>query len=369
MNGNGWEKDPRIVLTLDAGGTNFVFSAVRAAAEAAAPVTLPSHGDRLDLCLKTMFEGFRRVMSGLKEKPAAVSFAFPGPADYPNGVIGDLQNLPAFRGGVPLGPILENEFGIPVFINNDGDLYAYGEALFGFLPEMNARLEAAGSPKRYRNLLAVTLGTGFGGGIVRDGELFLGDNSNGAEIWLVRDRFSPEANIEESASIRAVRREYALKTGLPFEQTPEPKEIFEIAMGRKPGDAAAAQLAFERLGRAVGDALADVLTLVDGLAVIGGGLAGAASLFMKDVAAEMNSFYVRPGGAKFPRLVQKVYNLEDEAEVREFLKGRVSEITVPGSGRKVLYDSEKRIGVGVTRLGTSRAISLGAYAYALRKLA
>jgi len=42
--------------------------------------------------------------------PAAISFAFLGPADYPNGIIGDLHNLPGFRGGVALGPMLEEKF-------------------------------------------------------------------------------------------------------------------------------------------------------------------------------------------------------------------------------------------------------------------
>jgi glucokinase len=64
----------------------------------------------------------------------AISFAFPGPSDYPRGIIGDLGNLPCFRGGVALGPMLEDTFEIPVFINNDGDLFAYGEAIGGFLP-------------------------------------------------------------------------------------------------------------------------------------------------------------------------------------------------------------------------------------------
>ncbi len=363
-----YRKDPRVVMTLDAGGTNFVFSAVSGAEEAARPLTLPSHGDNLDLCLKTMIDGFREVRRQLAGNPAAISFAFPGPADYPNGVIGDLQNLPGFRGGVPLGPILEDEFGVPVFINNDGDLYAYGEALFGFLPDINALLEQAGSPKRYRNLLAVTLGTGFGGGIVHDGELFLGDNSNGAEIWLFRSKFDPAMNIEEGASIRAVRREYSAGAGIPFDQAPEPKDIFEIALGRKSGHSEAALRAFARMGEAVGNALADALTLIDGLAVIGGGLAGAAPLFMKALVDEMNSFYVNSRGDTFRRLVQKVYDLEDPAGRELFLKGRVSGITVPASGRRIVYDSEKRTGVGITRLGTSRAISLGAFAYALKKL-
>jgi hypothetical protein len=48
--------------------------------------------------------------------------------------------------------MLEEKFGIPVFINNDGDLFVYGEAIGGLLPHVNGLLEKAGSPKRYQLL-------------------------------------------------------------------------------------------------------------------------------------------------------------------------------------------------------------------------
>ena len=172
--------DKRIVITLDAGGTNLVFGAMQAGEFIVEPVTLPSQAQNLDLCMQTMVEGFSRIIAALGErKPAAISFAFPGPADYPHGIIGGgyLPNFPSFRDGVALGPFLEEHFGIPVFINNDGDLFAYGEALCGVLPEINARLEAAGSSKRYKNLIGYTFGTGFGIGMVVDNRLNRGDNS------------------------------------------------------------------------------------------------------------------------------------------------------------------------------------------------
>ncbi|HEY6951286.1 MAG TPA: ROK family protein [Bacteroidota bacterium] len=360
--------DQRIVMTLDAGGTNFVFSAVKANEEIVPQLTMPSHAHDLTQCLATIVKGFSEIKSKLPYEPVAISFAFPGPADYPKGIIGDLGNLPAFRGGVALGPMLEERFKMPVFINNDGDLFAYGESIAGFLPYVNGLLETAGSPKRYENLVGLTLGTGFGGGIVSKGELFLGDNSSAGEVWLLRNKLDPAMNAEEGASIRAVQKTYARATGVSVEQAPSPKDIYEIGMGTQKGNKSAAIAAYHGMGEVVGDALANTLTLIDGLAVIGGGVAGAHSLFLTALVGEMNAPYVFPDGQKRPRLVSKVYNLEDERERLEFLRGGKTTIRIPQSERTIVYDPIRRTGVGITRLGTSKAVSVGAYAFALNAL-
>jgi glucokinase len=363
---NAGEK--RIVMTLDAGGTNFRFSAIQAGKAVVAPMTMAANGADLDRCLAGIISGFARIRDACPIPPAAISFAFPGPADYPAGVIGDLWNLPGFRGGVALGPMLEEKFGIPAYINNDGDLFVYGEAIAGLLPYVNRLLEKAGSRKRYRNLFGVTLGTGFGGGIVRNGELFLGDNSLGSEVWLLRNKRDPQTGAEESASIRGVRRTYAELTGRPLDEAPEPKTIFEIGMEEAPGDMKAARESFRCLGEVVGSAIADVLTLIDSLAVIGGGLSGAAPLFMPALMAELNGSYVAPDGSKFRRLTALAFNLDDEADLREFLTDHTVELFVPGSSRKAWYDPVPRVGIGLSRLGTSEAVAIGAYAFALRML-
>jgi glucokinase len=362
------KNDNRIVMTLDAGGTNFVFSAVQAGNEIIEPIVLPAKCDTLEKVLKTIIDGFRQVESKLVHKPVAISFAFPGPADYENGIIGDLQNLPSFRGGVALGPMLRGQFGVPAFINNDGDLFAYGEAIAGLLPETNKKLEEAGNPKRYRNLFGVTFGTGFGGGIVtRDGLLF-GDNSSGGEINRMRNRTFKNFDTEESVSIRGVRREFANYTGINFKSTPEPKEIFEIGMGQKKGDKVAAMSAFEAFATDAADALANSITLIDGLIVIGGGLSGAWPLFLPKLVEEMNHPFMTGTGEELDRLESKAYSLEDPASLSDFLDVSAIEIGVPFSDEKAIYDPIKKIGVGVTRLGTSKAVSIGAYAFALHKL-
>ena len=363
-----YDQDPRVVMTLDAGGTSFRFSAMRGNKAVTPTVTLPSNADDLDRCLRNIVEGFTATQRKCPQPPVAISFAFPGPADYPNGIIGDLPNLPAFRGGVALGPMLDEKFGIPTFINNDGDLFTYGEAIAGLLPYVNGLLEKAGSPKRYKNLFGVTLGTGFGGGIVRDGELFLGDNSIAGEVWLLRNKSAPSMNAEEGASIRAVRRVYAQKAGIALEQAPEPKVISEIGLGIQPGNQAAAKESFRELGEVVGDAMGNALTLLDGLAVLGGGLSGAWPLFLPALVDELNSTYIGPGGNKFPRLASKVFSLQEPAQLEKFLQGETREIKVPGNGRALRYDPAQRIGIGLSRLGTSEAIAVGSYAFALSAL-
>lgn len=360
--------DSRVVLTLDAGGTNFRFSAIRSGKPVTETVAIPSDGDNLDKCLKNIIEGFARIKKQCPSAPAAISFAFPGPADYPKGIIGDLGNLPAFRGGVALGPMLEELFGIPTYINNDGDLFAYGEAICGFLPYVNGLLESAGSPKRYRNLVGATLGTGFGGGIVIDGRLLTGDNSIAGEVWLLRNKRNPDMNAEEGASIRAVRRSYAEKAGVSMDEVPEPKEIYDIGMGKRPGDANAAIEAFARLGEVTGDAIANVLTLIDGLCVIGGGISAAWPLFLPTLVKELNGSYIEPDGSQFRRLASAAFNLEDPKQMKEFIKGETREISIPGSRGKMVYDPLQRVGVGISSLGTTEAVAVGAYAFALHQL-
>ena len=298
--------------------------------------------------------------------PGAISFAFPGPADYPAGIIGNLPNFPSFRGGVALGPYLEEKFGIPVFINNDGDLFAYGEALTGALPEVNLRLEKAGSIKRYKNLLGVTLGTGFGAGVVINGDLLMGDNAAGGDIWCFRNKKHQQYIVEESVSIRAVQHVYRELSGDTSALTP--KDIFDIAEGTRPGNQDAARRAFAELGEMAGDAIAQAITLIDGLVVIGGGLTGAAKYFMPALLEEMNSETGMMDGSRFSRLQSKAFNLDDEADFNRFARGEAVKIPVPGSDRQVDYDPCKRIGVMISKQGASRSVALGAYVYALNHL-
>ena len=355
-----------IVVTLDAGGTNFVFGAMQDGKPCAESITLPSSAHDLDLCLSTLIRGFEQIIATLPTPPVAISFAFPGPADYRNGIIGGyLPNFPSFRDGVALGPMLEEHFGIRVFINNDADLFAYGEAVGGALPRVNAMLQEAGSEKRYRNLLGFTFGTGFGFGFVMDGKLNLGDNSC-VEAFCLKHRDNPQVIVEDGIAIRAIKRVYKELSG--DDRALEPYDIFKIADGTLDGNSEAAKEAFASQGRVAGDAMATAVTLMDGIVVIGGGLTGAAKYFMPALIEEMRSKISTMSGDSLNRVQMSVYNLDDKADFEKFARGNSSKIKVYGSDREVVYDPEKRIGVTISDIGASNAVALGAYLYAINNI-
>jgi len=358
--------DKRIVLTLDAGGTNLVFSAIQNNQEIVSPLTLPSNADNLENCIKTVIQGYQEITSKLSSKPDAFSLAFPGPIDHSTGIIGNLNNLPAFKGGVPLGPILASRLKIPVFINNDGNLFAYGEALYGFLPFINNLLATEGRAKRYHNLVGITLGTGFGAGIVRNDEFFTGDNFLAAEVCMLRNRINSNTSAEEGISIRAIQRVYADKAGIDPINVPSPKTIFAIANGEIEGNRDAAREAFHQLGVSMGDALGNILTIIDGLIVIGGGISGAMSLIYPSLLKEINSKFNSYHSDPYPRLIQKVFNLDDEKDKVLFLQNNEKMILVPDTGENIPYAPEARLAIAISKMGASKSISFGAYAYALK---
>ncbi len=350
--------DNRIVLTLDAGGTNFVFNAIQGGKLLIDPITFPSYGDQLEKSLQTIIEGFKKVKSQLKKEPVAISFAFPGPADYPNGIIGDLGNLSGFRGGIALADMLKEQFRIPVFIQNDGDLYAYGEALGGILPEINTQSE-----KKFKNLIGVTLGTGFGAGLVHDGTLITGDNSIASEVWLIANSISPDKNAEEGVSTRAIINTYKNLSG-EKDKDLMPVDIYNIALGKLEGDSEAALNAFKEFGKHLGDSLATLITLFDGIVVIGGGITGASMLFMPEAMDVLRGNF----DCGQSRLVHDVYFLDKKEEATEFYKSTSVTIKVPFSEKTIPYNKEQKIAIATSKLDASEAIALGAYAYALKML-
>ena len=109
-------------------------------------------------------------------------------------------------------------------------------------------------------------------------------------------------------------------------------------------------------------------TTLPGLIVIGGGITGARKWIMPSLLKELRGKMHTITGEELNRVQMKVYDLDNEDEFKEFAKGDQRALKVYGTDRYVAYDPQKRIGVMISKLGASNAISVGAYAFALGQL-
>lgn len=110
-----------------------------------------------------------------KEDIAGIGVAAPGPLDYKTGVIIDVPMM-GWK-NFPLGDLLRKEFGVPVYVENDGNLGALAEANVGVAKGENV-------------VLYQTISTGCGGGIAINGEIFHGRHGFAGEFGHVSVNFS-----------------------------------------------------------------------------------------------------------------------------------------------------------------------------------
>src|SRR3954453_1190227 len=163
-------------LGIDVGGTK-VEAAVVEGAAVNDPQQVATPLDSTDALLDGVEELAQRVI-GAHGQPAAIGVGVPSQVDFASGTVVSSVNIP-FE-GVPLRDELERRFGVPVYVDNDGNCAALAEA----------ELVDTGPA---RHLLMLTLGTGVGGGVVIDGSVFRGATGLGAELGhMVVDANGPE---------------------------------------------------------------------------------------------------------------------------------------------------------------------------------
>jgi glucokinase len=156
---------------VDIGGTKIQSAAIRDEAITGSfrtPTPLTSAADLTAAVLESV-EGALAAAGARREDLAGVGIGVPGTVDTAAGTVSNSPNMPGFEAPapVPLGGEISSALGdIPVTLGNDVSVAVLGEHRRG-----------AGRP--YRNLLGVWVGTGVGGGLVLDGEVFHGRGAAG----------------------------------------------------------------------------------------------------------------------------------------------------------------------------------------------
>lgn len=153
-----------VVLSVDLGGTNMRAAVVTSDGEIQVRVTEPTpHDARCPDALEQLMDSVRDRGGGRGSFDAIV-IGLPGRVDYCAGRLEHAPNLPPTWGNELTEANLGRRFDAPVFLANDADLAAVGEAYFG-----------AGKP--YTDMVYVTISTGIGSGVVLDGQLLRGTRS------------------------------------------------------------------------------------------------------------------------------------------------------------------------------------------------
>lgn len=136
------------IIGVDIGGTTIKAGAV-SKSRVIKKVKLETEANKgKSRVINNIISSIERLMN---EEITAICIGCPGPLNYKTGLIGKTPNLPLQ--GVNLKKIIENKFKKKVYIDNDANCFALAEAVLG-------------AGRKYNYVVGLTLGTGFGSGLV-----------------------------------------------------------------------------------------------------------------------------------------------------------------------------------------------------------
>ncbi len=223
-----------------------------------------------------------------KQDISGIGVAAPGPLDYRTGLIIDVPMM-GWK-NFPLGDCLREEFGVPVYVENDGNLGALAEANVGVAKGENI-------------VLYQTISTGCGGGIAIDGKIYHGRNGFAGEFGHVSIDFSgPECGcggngcFELYASGSAInsRMKRDMKNGIKSKAFESIDYNLEKISGKILGDAAKkgdpyAISMLQQEGQYIGIGLANLINLFDpDVIVLAGGIVKTNKYFWHTMIDEIS---------------------------------------------------------------------------------
>lgn len=225
----------------------------------------------------------------------AVGMGIPSLLDQKSGRAVMSVNLPI--ADVPIRDLMTERLGLPVAIDNDGNVAALAEQRFGAARGMN-------------DIVLLTLGTGVGGGIVLGGKVFRGATGSGAELGHITvladgppcQGFCPNHGCLETMASGTALARYANEFA---RENPDSPLGLELAAGREVTGATAADLAsggdagsigvLATAGHYLGAGLVSLTNIFNPEAiVIGGGAAAAGELLIGPAREHLAKFGLAP---------------------------------------------------------------------------
>lgn len=199
------------------------------------------------------------INSQLNSQVTGIGIGVPSIVDGEKGIVYNVANISSWK-EIHLKEILENEFKLPVAINNDSNCFALGEHLFG-----------QGRP--YDNMVGITIGTGIGAGVIVNRHLYSGQYKGAGEIGSLPYL---DSDYEHYCSSFFFKRYNG--TGADFAQK------------ATTGDAEAKKI-WNEFGMHLGNLIKVILfTYAPQAIILGGGIASAFPLFKASMEENIKSF-------------------------------------------------------------------------------
>ena len=269
-------------IGVDIGGTKILAGIVTESGEVVSTARRATPRNDASDVLDLVADVVNELVAGTTEKLDGVGLGVAGLVDADRSRVYFAPNLRWSQ--VPVRTLLEASTGLPVVVENDGNVAAWGEFRFG-------------AGRDCTDLTLVTVGTGIGGGIVINGGLFRGAHGAAGEIGHINavpdgrpcgcgrngcleQYASGNALVREARMLAADRRSEAgflLSLG---DGTPEGVQGVHVTEAAKSGDPVATE-AFAIAGTWLGRGLADLAAVLDPeVFVIGGGVSEAGDLLL-----------------------------------------------------------------------------------------
>lgn len=261
------------IIGVDLGGTNLKIGLLDLKYKILDRLTLNTVSfKKKNSLIKAILDSIDTILKRNKlsiKKVIGVGLGLPGPIDIEKGIVHFFPNIPGWR-KVRIKNILYNKLKVAVFVDNDARVMSLAESRLG-------------KARRFNNVICLTLGTGVGGSVIINRDIYRGTDYAAGEIGHVPisvdgpkckcgGKACLEAYIGNARILKEARRVFGRKISL--------EELSQLAKKRNK----LALKIWDKTGKRLGAALCGVINLLNPDAiVIGGGIANAGKILFDKV--------------------------------------------------------------------------------------
>ena len=257
-------------IGVDFGGTKILTGAVDGQGNILfEPVRKPTNGSEdKEKILGRVLDSIREAEFRLNEidaEIAGIGLGVTGPIDIEHGIILECPQLPSLH-FFPLKKYIEEQFSLPVFMNNDANCLIYGEAIYG-------------SGKGFDSIVGFTLGTGVGCALILNGRIHNGSTGSSGEIWPSPYKSGTIEDYVSGAGISKIYKEISGKE----------KSALDISVLAKEGNELAIRT-WDEFGEHLAVAIAWSINIIDPeIIILGGSISESFELFSLKMKAYLRN--------------------------------------------------------------------------------